>query len=295
MACRTAACLLLLSCAGACSKQSRPWVHRFEVDALEGGEVASVSKEQVEQLLLEKLIAAKFVIPAPTQKVPSEVNAWGMKLAVALGEPDIERHTLSITIVLEARPYRQSEVTEPFTVDSKIEVRALEGQGVEATQGLIRQALGEAVGRAVRESAALISLEGAADPSLVAKLHDADPAVSDAAVRLLIRRRNRAALPVLLQRLKAEDINTLRPVIGLLVELKAQEAVNPLIEAASRRGPVLEREVVFAVGAIGGSDAEAYLDLVATGHDDPLLRASAEQALMELRQEKPTPSSGEPP
>jgi HEAT repeat protein len=57
---------------------------------------------------------------------------------------------------------------------------------------------------------------------------------------------------------------------------------------------VFQREVVFAVGAIGGDDAEAYLDLVASGSDDPLLRASAAQALLELRQKKPQPPRGEP-
>ena len=74
-----------------------------------------------------------------------------------------------------------------------------------------------------------------------------------------------------------------RRAVGLLVELKAQQAVNPMIEATGRQGSVVEREIVFAVGAIGGDDAEAYLDLVATGHDDPVVRASAEAALHELR------------
>ena len=67
--------------------------------------------------------------------------------------------------------------------------------------------------------------------------------------------------------------------------------MNPLIEAANQRDLMFQREVVFAVGSIGGSDAEAYLDLVASGHDDALLRTSAEQALSELRarQQKKSP------
>jgi HEAT repeat protein len=101
-------------------------------------------------------------------------------------------------------------------------------------------------------------------------------------------------LPALLERLKSDDLDVLRGVIGLLVELHAPESVNPLVEAAHQRGPLFQREVVFAVGSIGGDDAEAYLDLVASGHDDPMIRASAEQALQELRQKKSQPPRGEP-
>jgi HEAT repeat protein len=135
----------------------------------------------------------------------------------------------------------------------------------------------------VREAKATIELEPAKDDALVAHLKDGDEATRDAAVRLLVGRRNLAALPPLLEHLKDPDLDVVRRAVGRLVELRAPEAVNPMIEATRRQGPVVEREIVFAVGAIGGEDAEAYLDLVATGHDDPVVRASAEAALGELR------------
>ena len=39
------------------------------------------------------------------------------------------------------------------------------------------------------------------------------------------------------------------------------------------------QEIVFALGEIGGSEAEAYLYTVAQGHDQPAIQAAAQQAL----------------
>jgi hypothetical protein len=287
---RTAAYLALLL-AAACSKSaSKPWIDKLHVDAFEGGEVASLSREQLEQRLIARLEAAKFVVAKAGQKIPEDVKPWRLQLAAGLSEPDVERQTSSVVLALELQHSGQSE---PFAIDSRVVVKAPEGNDVEVMQGAIRESLDEALGRAVRQAAALIALENASDAQLVEKLHDSDPAVADASVRVLVRHHRKAALPALLERLKSEDLDTLRGVIGLLVELRAPESVNPLVEAANQRGAVFEREVVFAVGSIGGDDAEAYLDLVASGHDDPLLRASAAQALLELRAKKSQPPRGE--
>ena len=290
-AARTAACLALVLGAVACSKPSRPWIDRLQVDAFEGGEVASLSKDQLEQRLVAKLEAAKFVVAKAGQKIPDDVKPWRLQLAAGLSEPDLERQTSSVVLALELQHSGQSE---PFAIDSRVQVKAPAGNDVEAMQSTIRDALDDALGRAVRQSAALISLEDANEATLVGKLPDADPAVRDAAIRVLVRKHHKAALPALLERLKTDDLDTLRGVIGLLVELRAPESVDPLVEAANQRGPSFQREVVFAVGAIGGDDAEAYLDLVASGSDDPLLRASAAQALLELRQKKSQTPRGEP-
>jgi HEAT repeat protein len=280
--------------AASCSKanSNKPWIDRIEVDAFEGGEVASLSKDQLKQLLVTRLEAAKFVLPKAGQKIPDDVKPWRLQLAAGLSEPDLETQTSSVVLALELQHTGKSD---SFAVDSRVTVKAAQGNDVEAMQNSIRESLDDALGRAVRQAAALITLEDASESTLTAKLKDEDPAIADAAVRLLVRRQNKTALPLILERLKSDDLDTLRGVIGLLVELKAPESVNPLVEAANQRGAVFEREVVFAVGAIGGDDAEAYLDLVATGHDDPLLRASAAQALLELRQKKkPQPPRGDP-
>lgn len=275
-------CAALLLCVAACKRESTPWVDRLKVDAFQGGEIISLSKEQLEKQLRDGLVSAKFKVADAQHPVPDNVKPWRVALAAGLSEPELETRESSLELVLELS---HTGDEEPFVIDRRTQLPAPDGD-VEAVQGAIREALASTLDVSVREAASIIRLEGASASSLREKLTDADPAVRDAALRRLVRAHDKAALPVLLERLRREPLDELRVVVGQLVELRAPEAVNPLIEAASRRGPVFEREVVFAVGAIGGDDAEAYLDLVATGHDDDLIRASAEQALSELRARK---------
>jgi hypothetical protein len=263
----------------ACSKTPKQYIDRLEVDAFEGGEVISLTEVQLRAQLTRKLEAAKFVVLAKDQKPPDDVKPWRLDFAAGMTEPGLEEGSSWVSVALDVR---HTGDAEPIALTSRIKIGA-DGHDVEAMQTAIRGALDDGMGLVVREAAAIISLEGATADQLDSRRKDADAATREAAVRLLVRKHDKRVLPELLARLKSDELDELRATIGLLVELQAAEAVNPLIEAANQRDPVFQREVVFAVGSIGGSDAEAYLDLVASGHDDPLLRASAEQALSELR------------
>ena len=68
-------------------------------------------------------------------------------------------------------------------------------------------------------------------------------------------RRNRAAIPALVERLKGDDPLEVRRAIGGLVELQAREAVPELIEISRGKDPGFLRELVYALGAIGGDEA----------------------------------------
>jgi hypothetical protein len=277
----------------ACTRAPRPCVDRLEVDAFEGGEVISLSEAQLRAQLVRKLEAAKFVVLAKDQRPPEGQRPWLLTFAAGLTEPELEEGSSFVSLALDVR---HTGDAEPLALTRRAQVKA-DGHDVEATQAAIRAALDDGMDALVRETAALISLDGASAEALAAKLKADDAAVRDAAVRLLVRAHDKQALPVLLQRLRSDELDELRATMGLLVELKAPEAVNPLIESASQRSMVYQREVVFAVSSIGGSDAEAYLDLVASGHEDPLVRASAEQALSELRarEKKRTTPTGKAP
>lgn len=267
----------------ACPKAARPVLDDVQVDAFEGGDVISMSADQLKQRVIARLEAAKFVVLKKGMKVPDDVTPWRVTLAAGLSEPDVEKGPASTVGVV-------FELKQKGSLDS-FEVRAFEksapkGSDVEAIQEGVREALDAALGRAIREARALIDLEAAKDEDLVKKLQDSDQAARDAAMRLLAHRKNRAALPALLEKLRTDDLSEIRRAIGLLVELGAPESVNAIVEATRARDATVQREIVFAVSAIGGDDAEAYLDLVASGAEDPLVRASAEQALTELRNRK---------
>jgi hypothetical protein len=268
----------------ACSRAEKPWIDRLEVDVFQGGEVLGLSKDQLRAMTSRSLSIARFALADEQHPLPRGVAAWRVKVAAGLTEPDLERRGSLVAVSMDVR--HQGDL-ESFSIDARREAKPDEAEeGVEAMQRAIRRALEALLASASREAWAMITLAKADDDRLVKALADADEAIHVAAVRLLVRRHHKAALTDLLDRLKTDDVDSLRGVIGLLVELGAPESVNPLIATASQRGPVFAREVVFAIASIGGDDAEAYLDLVASGHDDEVVRKSAAQALSELRAKK---------
>lgn len=150
-------------------------------------------------------------------------------------------------------------------------------------QAAMRAAL-EAVLRQVTDSAALqLGALERTDEVLVQELRADDTRIREFALRTLAERQHPAAAPLLIDRLKeSSDGDVLRKTIGVLVEMKARVAVPALIDLARGRDNGFVQELVFAVGEIGGPEAEAYLYTVAQGHDAPAVQAAAQQALETL-------------
>jgi len=84
------------------------------------------------------------------------------------------------------------------------------------------------------------------------------------------------------EELRGDDPLEVRRAIGGLVELQAREAVPELIEISRGKDPGFLRELVYALGAIGGDEAQAYLYTMSQGHDQPAVRDAARQALEEM-------------
>ena len=158
----------------------------------------------------------------------------------------------------------------------------VEGDALEGRQEAARQALDEVLDRLVKEARVHLDARGRDDGRLMKDLRSKDPLVRDAATSALVARRNRAAIPALVERLRGDDPLEVRRAIGGLVELQAREAVPELIEISRGKDPGFLRELVYALGAIGGDEAEAYLYTMSQGHDQPAVRDAARQALEEM-------------
>ncbi|MEW5737507.1 MAG: HEAT repeat domain-containing protein [Myxococcota bacterium] len=262
-----------------CSRASRPVVDKITVDAFEGTDVVSMTQRQLEERLTARLEAAHFTLLAG-KPAPEGVAPWAITLAAGLTEPEVDAEPSSTVEVL--LQLRQKGSVDSFEIRAR-RTTAQVGNDVEAIQAAAREALDAALGEAVREARAIIDLTPLKDDGVAQKLASSDDSVQRAAVRLLARRHDARALPPLLARLETEDLTQIRETMGLLIELGNPDAVPALINASRAKDNVVQREIVFALGAIGGEEAEAYLDAVATGHDDPFVRASAEQALSELK------------
>ncbi|MDP3234019.1 MAG: HEAT repeat domain-containing protein [Myxococcales bacterium] len=272
--------LLLASLASvSCSRGEKPVVQRSEVDVFEGREIVGWETPQLLARLDAALLRAGFTVLGDAP-VPSGVKPWRIALAARIDEPDPQAEMPGSAVV--ALSFRQKGAAEGFEVEASEQTKA-DSNEIEAVQAAAVKALDLAIAEAAAEAKASIELDRLQDDALARRANDADVAVQAAATRLLARRHHPAALPALLKRLQTDDLGVLRRTVGMLVELKNPAAVPAIIEASRARNPVVQREIVFALSAIGGDEAEAYLDVVASGHDDPLLRASAEKALGELR------------
>ncbi len=143
--------------------------------------------------------------------------------------------------------------------------------------------LGRCLDQAASEAAKTIALRQAMGFRVRRALKSKIPAERAAALRVLVERKDPAALEPLLNLLSSEDLDAYQRAVGALAELGEVAAVNPIVQSASRRGPLVERGVLYAIASLGGDDALAYLDFSATGAADPGVRQAAVEALAELK------------
>lgn len=271
--------LLLLGAGTGCSRGARPLVQKTEIDVFEGREIVGWEAPQLLTRLDAALTRAGFSLLGDGT-VPSGVKPWRIAIAARIDEPDPQAEAPGSAVV--ALSFRQKGAPETFEVEASEQTKS-ESNEIEAVQAAAVKALEISLAEATAEARATLDLDRLEDEALARRVTDSEVAVRAAAVRLLARRHHRAALAPLLERLASDDLGALRRTVGLLVELKDPSAVPAIIDASRAKNVVFQREIVFAIAAIGGEEAEAYLDAVSTGHDDPLVRASAEKALAELR------------
>ncbi len=118
--------------------------------------------------------------------------------------------------------------------------------------------------------------------ALVAAIDGSDDDLRDEAMRLAEERREPAAVPALLGRLKSDDHAVRDRAIGALAAIGDRRAVHPLTEVAKFNDLADLPKVLDALATIGGPEARAYLEFVASGHDSAEMRDLAKQALVHL-------------
>ena len=92
-----------------------------------------------------------------------------------------------------------------------------------------------------------------------------------------------AAVPFLCDALIQETVEPLRlRIVGVLAELGDPRAVAPLIKLTRYQSPAFLLQVLHALGAIGGKEAEAFLVTVAGGHAVEGIRQVAIRIVKEM-------------
>lgn len=177
---------------------------------------------------------------------------------------------------------REKDETRRYDVVGLAEV-AQDGDTAEARQKAVKQALEVSLQQIASSADVLLTALQKSDKDLEKDLKSPDPRVKEYALRVLAERGNPVVVDALLEKLKTNDFEEVHRAIGALVEMKEKRAVPALIELSKNRDPGFVREIVFALGSIGGDEAEAYLFTVAQGADQPELQKAAEEAMAELR------------
>jgi len=104
------------------------------------------------------------------------------------------------------------------------------------------------------------------------------------AIRYLGERKDKGAVKIMLNLLKKEEFTL--PTIGALSAIGDEQAVPSLIKLTNKKGIMWLSQIYFAISAIGGIEAEAFLSTTANGHPSKQARILAWEALNQLQKAK---------
>ncbi|MFZ5468337.1 MAG: HEAT repeat domain-containing protein [Myxococcota bacterium] len=275
--------LMLAGCSQAGSKH---YLERIEVERQAADEqgVATLDPAEVKAQLVGRFRAhGRFVVLEPKQKAPREVALARVSLSLdfvrEVPREDNDGSDAEVGGTLVVRP--RGESLARYEVSGRGTARVL-GEGTKEQKKARRVALERALTQIVEATHLLLMATQKKDQELVKDLEANDARVRAVSLRVLTERKNPAAAAALREKLTSSDGEEVRAAIGGLVELRATEAVPEMIDLARNKDPMFLQEIIFALAAIGGDEAQAYLYTVAQGHDQPSVQAAAKQALEEL-------------
>lgn len=251
--------------------------------------VLGVGRDELRSIALEALAKT------PGFEVPSGEPARGAprcRCAISLEDAGLSRQgnvvKAEVLVRMEAVPGEDADALSDT-------VRAAESLvSGEAPVVAFRRAIRSAATRAASGLALALEEGRKPDDQVIRDLESADPRLRDLAVGVLADRKNVAAVPALVARLRDPDPEIADRAVGALAQIRDPSAVGPLIELARRREGEFVAQIVRAVGDIGGAEAEAYLETLAAGHGDPRVAEAARAGLQDAKRRRTAgkPGSG---
>ena len=249
--------------------------------------VLGLSPGQIQSLLNQRLEGnPRFKVLKPGQKSPDDGTVIRMTLELAFTreeqKPEPPGTFAQVGASLGIRR-RTNDGVSRYDVAGVGETRVT-GASLDERQDAVRRALALALDQVVASARFQLDALDKGDKALLKDMDSPDARVKEFALRVLAERKNPAAVPSLLEKLNDADLDEERRAMGALVEMRETRAVPALIDLSRGKELGFLREIVFALGAIGGDEAQAYLYTVAQGHDQAAIRDAAQQALDELEQ-----------
>lgn len=224
---------------------------------------------------------------------PRRGSDYRIDIDVAFDQvPSGEQGTLRALVA--ARWSRIGGADPPVLSQALAERAYRPGEAADAVEKAGRAHLERALGDVLKELLAKIRLHQGNSQQLLAALSDADFDLRGEAIRAAGLRRERAAVPQLAQLLKSEDADLRDLSLGALVEIGDRSAVPAITRAAPFRDVRELPKILDAVAALGGDEAQAYLEFVATSHEHEAIRELAREALGRFARRHAPPDQGAP-
>ena len=181
--------------------------------------------------------------------------------------------------------------TEPVMAAGAAMARPSSTGGISRAE--VSRALRSSLKDAARRVKALLALDSLTQPELLKRLGDQDPRIRVTVVRRIALFKGPTVTRLLILALKDKKLAVRMAAVGVLGRRKARSAVPALIALAGTRSRGVTTQVQYALAAIGGEKAEAFLLVMSSGHPDPKVRRGASEALAELRRHRtPGPNKG---
>ncbi len=230
---------------------------------------------------LEKLAIAPLAKTLPLRRgaVGDETYRLTVSIRTTLEERD-GKNVLASEVSARLLPAVESPKRPPFVDQAVAEHELAPGQ--KADDALVRAHVARAVADLMRGLGARVQLAHADESTILYALDGPDSDLQAEAFVLVSERRDREAVPTLISLLKRPEPAIVSRSIGALAEIGDPRAVKPLIARVHFDDLMELVPLVDALAAIGGDEAAAYLELVASGHDFPKVRALAAHALEHL-------------
>jgi hypothetical protein len=270
--------LLALLALCACHRE-RHYVVKVEVSsALWPAQVKAGGAPELRSLFLSQLKRLPGVRQVPPEKVPDRAPRYTLNFTPALIGAPARGGGVVATVALRRE---QGGLAAVYSVEAGARF------GRDADPPAVKKALEEATAHVVTSVGLQMAALEAKPSQLHEDLRSPDAQVRSFALARLAETRDPAAIPGLRAALKSDDADQVRRAIGGLVALQDVGAVPALIDAAHGRPPEFKREVIYALGEIGGADAQGYLYTLSQGADLEPIRAAALEALHELEARLP--------
>ena len=217
--------------------------------------------------------AVRTLAPSP-MAAPGQLPAEREMAEVAL---NLEMTTSAASGDLD-RLLAEGEARRPTNADDSLDPAA--------RHAAFDLALDAALREAVAALAEQIDARRKTDEQLLADLGSAEPRLRDYAIRVLADRRSPAAVPQLISRLSDDNPEVARRAAGALIAIGDRRAVRPLIEMTRKRRPEDVGPILYAIGSLGGPEAEAFLFTLESGAADEEIRRAARGAYQDLLRKK---------